>query len=267
MRLLPIGRLALVVFVGASCAGVRNHPDPAGPRFAGAYAREADAPVLRLATFNIKYARRMDRAVALFRQNPLLAGADVIVLQEMNEAAVDEMAAALHLDYVYYPGAYHPKSHGNFGNAILSRWPITDDRKVLLPHPGRFRKMQRIAVSATVTVRGVPVRIYSVHLETPGAISAEHRREQVAAIVNDAGESPRVIVAGDFNNTGTVAEALQAAGYTWISRGIGRTIGRFSWDHVFARGLSAKSRLSSAVIRDNLGASDHKPVWAEVALE
>jgi endonuclease/exonuclease/phosphatase family metal-dependent hydrolase len=260
-------RLLLVLLLCASCTGVRNHPDPAGPRFAGSYAHEAALPVLRVATFNIKYGRRVDRAVALFRENALLAAADVIVLQEMNEAAVEQMAEALHLDYVYYPGAWHPKGRANFGNAILSRWPLSDDRKVLLPHPGRFRKMRRIAVGATVTIRGLPVRVYSVHLETPGAISEPHRREQVAAILEDAGAAPRVIVAGDFNNTGIVADAMRDAGYDWISRGVGRTIGHFSWDHVFARGLPAANRTPAAVIRDNYGASDHKPVWAELRLE
>ena len=238
-----------------------------GPRFAGTFAHEAARPVLRVATFNIKYARRIDRAIALFRENALLASTDVIVLQEMNETAVREMAEALHLDYVYYPGAWHPKARGNFGNAILSRWPIANDRKILLPHPGRFRKMLRIAVGATVTVRGLPVRVYSVHLETPGAISEPHRREQVAAILEDAGQAPRVVIAGDFNNTGVVVDALTDAGYAWISRGVGRTLGRFSWDHVFARGLPAPSPAAAAVIRDNYGASDHKPVWAELRLE
>jgi endonuclease/exonuclease/phosphatase family metal-dependent hydrolase len=261
-------RLALVVLLCASCTGVRNHLDPSGPRFAGTYAHEAAVPVLRVATFNIKYGRRVDRAVALFRENALLAAADVILLQEMNETAVAEMAEALHQNYVYYPGAWHPKGRANFGNAILSRWPISDDRKILLPHPGRFRKMVRIAVRAMVTVRGVPIRVYSVHLETPGAISEPHRREQVAAILEDAGQAPRVVVAGDFNNTGIVADVMRDAGYEWISRGVGRTIGRFSWDHVFARGLRAGNKTAAAaVIRDNYGASDHKPVWAELRLE
>jgi endonuclease/exonuclease/phosphatase family metal-dependent hydrolase len=262
-------RLGVFLVVCASCAfpGVRNYPDPAGPRFAGTHVQEPAPPVLRVATFNIKYARRMDRALALFRENALLASADVIVLQEMNETAVACLADALHLDFVYYPGAYHPKSHGNFGNAILSRWPLEGDHKILLPHPGRFRKMQRIAVGATVTIRGATVRVYSVHLETPGAISAAHRRLQVAAILEDAGDEPRVLIAGDFNNTWVVADAMQAAGYTWISRGVGHTIGRFSWDHVFVRGLAARGCAPAAVIRDNHGASDHKPVWVELRLD
>jgi endonuclease/exonuclease/phosphatase family metal-dependent hydrolase len=266
---MKVARLLLVLLLCTSCTGVRNHLDPAGPRFAGTFAHEAAAqPVLRVATFNVKYARRVDRATALFRENPALAAADVILLQEMNETGTAQMAEALHLDYVYYPGAWHPKSHGNFGNAVLSRWPIRDDRKILLPHPGRFRKMQRIAVGATLDIRGQPVRVYSVHLETPGAISEKHRREQVAAILRDARDAPRVVVAGDFNNTGIVADAMQVAGYRWISRGVGHTIGRFSWDHVYARGFPpAKMPATAAVIHDNYGASDHKPVWAELRWE
>jgi endonuclease/exonuclease/phosphatase family metal-dependent hydrolase len=260
-------RLCLVLLLAAACTGVRNFPDPSGPRFSGSYVQRAGAPVLRVVTFNIKYARHVDRAIALFRENALLAGADVIALQEMNESATECMARALRLDYVYYPGAFHPKSQGNFGNAILSRWPIERDRKILLPHPGRFRKMRRIAVGATVHVHGRPVRVYSVHLETPGAISETHRREQVAAILEDAAAEPRVVIAGDFNNTGVVSDALQTAGYDWVSRKVGPTISRFSWDHVFTRGLPVQGCSPAAAIRDNRGASDHKPVWAELALE
>jgi endonuclease/exonuclease/phosphatase family metal-dependent hydrolase len=262
-----LARLAVLLLACASCTGIRNYPDPAGPRFVGGHVQEASAPVLRVATFNIKFARRMDRAIALFRENALLASADVIVLQEMNETAVALMADALHLEYVYYPGAHHPKARANFGNAILSRWPIEGDHKVVLPHPARLSKLQRIAVGATVTVRGTPVRVYSVHLETPLAISAAHRREQVAVILKDAGDAPRVLIAGDFNNTQVVADAMLAGGYTWISRGVGHTIGRFSWDHVFTRGLGAHGPSAAVVIRDNHGASDHKPVWAELPLE
>jgi endonuclease/exonuclease/phosphatase family metal-dependent hydrolase len=127
--------------------------------------------------------------------------------------------------------------------------------------------MRRIAVAATIRVREVHVRVYSVHLETPGAVSGGQRREQAAVIIADAAGFDRVVVAGDFNNTGIVARAFQDAGYTWPTRGIGETISQFSWDHVFTRGLRLRDFAGAGVLEEKRGVSDHKPVWAELVLE
>lgn len=251
--------------LGMACASARNYPAPDSPRFAGqrASARAGDLPAsLKVVTFNVKYSRRVDLAIRALREDPGLYRADVLALQEMREDGVEEVARALGLNYVYYPGAWHPKAKGNFGNAILSPWPLEDDRKVVLPHPGRFRKMNRLAVGATVRAGGLRIRAYSVHLETPFAISGGQRRAQLEAVLADAGGARHVVIAGDFNNRDLVASLLTSRGFLWLSRPVRSTIGRFTWDHIFVRGLSARQwarRTSSG------GASDHRPVWAEVS--
>jgi endonuclease/exonuclease/phosphatase family metal-dependent hydrolase len=196
-----------------------------------------------------------------------LRDADVVALQEMDDAGTETIARALSLNYVYYPGAVHPKTRKNFGNALLTRWPVEADAKLVLPHPGKFRKMVRIAVAATIRIRDVPVRCYSLHLETPFAVNADQRRDQAAAVVKDAEPFPRVIVAGDFNNESVVATAFQAAGFAWATRGLGHTISHFSWDHVFARGLKLRDFASAGVVTQSRGVSDHHPVWVELVLE
>jgi endonuclease/exonuclease/phosphatase family metal-dependent hydrolase len=85
--------------------------------------------------------------------------------------------------------------------------------------------------------------------------------------VDDAARFDRVVVAGDFNNMKVVVHAFQAAGYEWITRGVGHTISRFRWDHVFARRLRLRDAASVGVVADTRGVSDHKPVWAELVLE
>ena len=135
----------------AGCATARNYSAPDGPRFAGQFAGTAPARAIRVVSFNIKYGRNVTGAAALLRGDVRLKDADVIALQEMDEVGVECLARTLGLNYVYYPAAVHPADHRNFGNAILSPWPIEDDVKIPLPHLGRFRKMQRIAVAATVS--------------------------------------------------------------------------------------------------------------------
>jgi endonuclease/exonuclease/phosphatase family metal-dependent hydrolase len=251
----------------SACATAQNYPDPTGPRYHGEFAGQPQAPEIKVVTLNLKYARAVATAIQLLREVPALKDADVIALQEMDDAGASAIARALSLNYVYYPGAVHPRTKRDFGNALLSRWPIEEDKKLPLPHPGRFRKMVRLAVAATVLVRDTPVRCYSVHLETPGAVSAAQRRDQAAVVVADAAAYPRVLVAGDFNNRNIVVRAFEQAGYRWITKGVGHSISRFAWDHVFTRGLRLRDVASVGVLRESRGVSDHKPVWAELVLE
>jgi endonuclease/exonuclease/phosphatase family metal-dependent hydrolase len=255
----------LALFHG--CAVARNYPAPLGPRFAGQYAGEPSAAVIRVVTFNLKYGRDVAGALSILQEHPRLRGADILALQEMDEAGVDCLARALSLNYVYYPAAVHPADDRNFGNAILSPWPIEDALKLVLPHPGRFRRMQRIAVVATVKVRGdLPVRVFSVHLETQASLGPGSRRDQARAVVESALSHPRVVVAGDFNGRGVASDVFVPAGFDWLTRNVGHTISRFSWDHVLVRGLVPRACVSAGTARSATKASDHLPVWAELTV-
>jgi endonuclease/exonuclease/phosphatase family metal-dependent hydrolase len=264
---LPATAVAVFLLALSSCASARNYPDRSGPRFTGAYAPAPPlvAPAtLTVVSFNIKFGRYVDRAIEVFREAEPLRRPDVVVLQEMDEGGVDRLARALSMNYVYYPAAVLPGQR-DFGNAILSRWPILADSKIALPHPGRFRKMRRIAVGATLDVAGRPARVYSVHLETPLGIGGRGREEQVEAVLADAAAYPRVVLAGDFNSH-DIGRFLEHRGFAWPTRGLGHTISLFTWDHVFVRGLSADGPGGTGVVQDNRGASDHRPVWAALRL-
>jgi endonuclease/exonuclease/phosphatase family metal-dependent hydrolase len=252
----------------AGCATAQNYPDRAGPRFAGQYAGRPAPHAIRVVSFNIKYGRNVTGAATLLGGDVRLKDADVIALQEMDEVGVDFLARTLGLNYVYYPAARRSADHRNFGNAILSPWPIEDDAKIPLPHLGRFRKMQRIAVAATVRVRGdLPVRVFSVHFETPLSAGGSAKRDQARKVVESAAGHPRVLVAGDFNGRGFIEPIFAPAGFRWLTRDVGRTISRFSWDHLLARGLRLSGSASAGSAPNALKVSDHIPVWAELVPE
>ena len=243
------------------CAHARNYADPAGPRFAGSFRTADEDPAFRVVTFNVKFARHPDRAIALFRERPELDGADVIALQEMREDAVLVIARALGFDYVYYPSAFHPSARGNFGNAVLSRWPIVEDHKLVLPHRSRWRTLQRAACGAVVPVGARRVRVYSVHLETPFGISRTQREDQARTIIEDAARHPEpALVAGDFNSR-WIGGAFERAGFRWATKDLGGTLRFFAWDHVFVKGLPVPEKPAAGIVRDTRGASDHRPVW------
>jgi endonuclease/exonuclease/phosphatase family metal-dependent hydrolase len=218
---------------------------------------------LRLVTFNVQYGQRVDRAIEVLNDGGPLQGADIIALQEMDAVGTRRIADALGMAYVYYPAVIHRTTGRDFGNAILSRWPIVEDRKVILPHLARFENTERIATAATVLVGGVPIRVYSVHLATWVEESSGARRDQVQAVLADAQRYDRVIVSGDMNSHGIGAE-FQAAGYHWPTEHNAATDRWFHWDHIFLKGLDPLGRDSSGVVHDTRGASDHRPVWAVI---
>jgi endonuclease/exonuclease/phosphatase family metal-dependent hydrolase len=254
-----------MVLLTAGCAAAINYPDRSGPRYAGTFGtRVEDDDALRVVTFNIKYAREAAAAAHLLSTHPNLAGADAVALQEMDEAGTELIARTLAMNYVYYPASVHPVAGKNFGNAVLSPWPLEDDVKIVLPHRGRIRRGMRIAVGATMRIPGrAPVRVYSVHLETPISISAKGRRDQAKAILADAEAHPRVIVAGDFNSR-RILELFTSRGYRWPTRRVGRTISRYSWDHVAAKGLRLRDCASVGALASARAVSDHRPVWADL---
>jgi endonuclease/exonuclease/phosphatase family metal-dependent hydrolase len=261
----------LLLFISlGGCRTGRNYAGPDGPRYAGG-PEQGPAPyrsgsdTLRLASFNIEFSLRVDRAIAVLASDPALRSADVLLLQEMDGQATERIARALGLWYVYYPAIYHFRAGRDVGNAVLSRWPIVADRKVVLPHVSRFVRTQRIATAATIRVGGESVRVYSVHLGTMGDLAPAARRDQLQAILADADPYPRVIIGGDMNDA-AVGRVARERGYAWpTERGPETTrLGRL--DHIFYKGLRAPETAGAGTVLDARGASDHLPVWAVALL-
>jgi endonuclease/exonuclease/phosphatase family metal-dependent hydrolase len=262
-------RTAAVVLVLAGCAHAVNLLNPVSPKFEGTYAPPISSTAvvtrIRVVSFNIKLADRIEPAIDVLR-TPELAGADVISLQEMDESGTDRIARALGLNYVYYPGSIHPTRHRYFGPAILTRWPILNSRKILLPYEAPMRHQRRTATAATIQVGGQCLRVYAVHLETQMRATDHDREAQVDAILSDAGHTRcAVVVAGDFNSK-RIGTYFERKGFSWPTRDVGHTISWFSWDHIFVRGLVLADSTSVGKVAQVYGASDHRPVWANLIL-
>ncbi len=264
----------LAALLVTGCANGINYTSAVGPRYASA---SLDAPPTQgragsvragavpdsfhVVSFNAAYSAHVDSIVALILGEPNLRSADVIVLQEMNDAAAAAIAAAVGMRYVYYPAIYHPVPRHNFGNAILTRWPVVDDGKLILPHLSWSRRAQRALVMATLQVGPEQVHVFAVHLSTPLEIWYDGQRDQALAVLDEADDYQHAIVAGDFNSHG-IGKLFEKAGFTWATRDVGDTHRFFSVDHVLARGFVS---LAAGKVEDTRGASDHKPVWGVFA--
>ena len=268
-RFLPVALAALFV---SGCGGPLNFTDPDGPRYSGHPLSEVIPPApdsLRVVSFNLKFGIDVDGMIGLFRTDPVLRKADVLLLQEMDVPSTRAVAHALDMHYVYYPATINPQSQRPFGNAILARWPIEDPRKLPLPHLGRMGKTQRIAVSGTIRPGGHPVRLYSVHMATGMESKGSWKRDQARAVMHDADSTAAgmdVIIGGDLNSE-RVARTFAASGYDWVTTRLPATAGWLSLDHMFLRGLELTRPTARGVVTDNHGASDHNPLWITVRLD
>ena len=263
--------IAVALLGLTACGAFSNYQSSVGPRYAGdlrsspGAVPSATPAALRVVTYNLQYARHIDRAIHVLKSRTGLRGADIIALQEMDAPGTQRVAEALGMAYVYYPVGIHPKTGRDLGNAILSRWPIVEDEKLVLPHLGRMRHARRIATAATILIGDAAVRVYSVHLGTPTDIGPGKRRDQVRTVMADAARYPRVVVAGDLNSRG-VGKEFSAVGFLWPTEHNPFTTAFFNWDHIFFKGFASPDSARTGVVRDTLRTSDHDPVWAVALL-
>jgi hypothetical protein len=146
----------------------KNYPDENYPSYSGTYAAESPKPVetLTVASYNIWFAEDIDQALSEIKEINSINEIDIVLLQEMDEVGTEKIARELQLNYVYFPAAVEPTYDKNFGNAILSRWPIIDSQKLILPHKSFSNRMNRIATRATIRVRDDDILVYSILTES-----------------------------------------------------------------------------------------------------
>jgi len=271
-RSIPATAVWVMLALAAAACSATSFLDPEGPRYyestrSGKPDDTAGAPgrPLRLVTFNLEFGRETERAIQLIRTNDALRDPDILLLQEMSGSGVTRVAAGLDLNYLYYPSGIHPQAHQEFGTAILSPLRIGEPSKLVLPFGAAVTGLRRAVTVATIRWRGVPIRVFSVHLPGPLSIAIEERQAQVRVILDAARAQPGpVIVAGDFNSR-SIGPWFERGGFTWVTKhlpGTSRGPGFWlSYDHVFARGFPATGGTWAAGCVDAPGTSDHRAVW------
>jgi endonuclease/exonuclease/phosphatase family metal-dependent hydrolase len=239
---------------------------------------------LTVTSFNIHHGRGTDGRLDLARIARVIraSGADVAGLQEVDRHFAgrsdwaDQAAglAALLDCHVAYganidldppaPGKPRPQ----FGNAVLSRYPIARwENTHLFGSPG---EEQRGLLHAEVDMAGVPLHVYVTHLAVS---SPADRIEQARQIVRMAGRSDPAVLLGDFNARPQTPEIdILGAALTdaWAAPPAGGRPGphpdapEARIDYVFtSRRLTATwTRFST----DDPAASDHLPVVSRLVL-
>lgn len=221
---------------------------------------------LRLATYNIKAARdsSLEDIAAVLKD----LDADVIALQEVDRlversGSVDqagELAAALEMRYVY--SASRVRESGDYGVALLSRLPIANAARAMLPSFGSFEP--RSAVIADVCAGGgETVRVIGTHIDLNPFVAGQQHSALSELAAPFVGEG--VVVMGDFNATD--ADPGLAALFDTPLADLGSlddvpTCAGRRIDFVLADDPLAARALDASVVTSD--ASDHFPVVVEL---
>lgn len=269
----------LIVFVCLfscilACEKVENFTEENHPRFAGSYSNAIhSSDEITVASFNIEFAIHIEEAIHELKSDPALKRADILLLQEMDEVGTEQIAKELNYNYVFYPS--NRNTNGQlFGLSILSKAPIVNDEKLLLPHPTPGNERRRIAITAELEFNGANVRVYNIHPSTLSVPKVD-RREQFGVVtdhLNNLASSPdHVIVGGDFNTDKEIdieylVELYNENGLIWASENVGHTwqkldgLLNYTLDHIFSKGFE----LIDAGKPDRTEASDHLPIWVSL---
>jgi endonuclease/exonuclease/phosphatase family metal-dependent hydrolase len=258
----------LLFIVLAARRPIGDYSDPEGPVYEGSYA-DTTAPFdgrLRVVAWNLHYGERLEQIIQTLETNDELRDADVLLLQELDKKGVEELAQTLHYNYVLFPAAFHRGRQEEYGNAVLSKWPLRDGKKIVLPNslPGWLE--DRNAARATTTVDGRDILLYSAHLDT---LWMDPQGEFLGKEISQHPEM--AILGGDFNSWRSASivrleRALKGAGMQRLAEGTGHTFSLLglplTLDHIFtAEGLDYRA----GVLRQT-DASDHLPVWADIII-
>lgn len=207
----------------------------------------------------------LERIAAVIReQKP-----DLVALQEIDNkcrrsGSVDQAAELARLTGLHGRfGKAMDHDGGEYGQAILSRFPIGDTQVHRLPGDGE----PRIAFEAEVKIEGKPLRMISVHLDHQ---QDERRLKQAETLVKALeNHHEPMILAGDFNDA-PASPALKVFAAPWSAvakEEPGLTCPaakpKDEIDHILLRGLGAAE---PAIVLPEAVASDHRPVFVRIVL-
>lgn len=245
-------------------------------------ADEPRAPVrLRVLSYNIHHGEGTDGKLDLERIAKIISGAapgaapDLVSLQEVDQklprsGGVDQPAELARLTGMHAIfGSNYQFDGGDYGNAVLSRWPIRRQQNHRLPSPTPGEP--RGVLEAEVELEGgEPLVLLATHLDhRPIALN---RRESAAAINKLALAAPErlSILAGDLNAI-PESDVLKVFFEAWQASGAKAVLTspaqnpRRQIDYVLVRPASRWRTVDLQVLDEPI-ASDHRPLLATLEL-
>ncbi len=233
---------------------------------------------LKIVTYNVHKCRGMDGRTEVRRIVDVLGriDADVVALQEIfgpvegGTGQADRIASELGFDLAF--GQTMEKRGRPYGNAVLSRWPITWSNSFELAWTRRDR---RGCLRADIEAPFGRVHMFNVHMGT----SYFERRHQIRSLVEEdlllnAADGPRLVV-GDFNEwvNGLTTRVLRSQFdgidmrlHAGRRRSYPGVLPFLHLDHIYFEPPLEIDQVQLVRNRQTLVASDHLPLVAEFSV-
>ena len=221
------------------------------------------SPVIRVMTYNMhrginrKGKLDLDGIVAVIKSS----GAEIIALQEVERFSIrtgflDQikyMADKLSMQYAF--GKSINILNGEYGNGILSKFPIEEYEVNKLPSEGETR----ILLKARLNVKGKKLLLFNTHL----GLKQNERNMQIEEILRFTGGENNFLLAGDFNTGVDKLDAITAKLVDSGSFGDNNNMATFEKDEISERidyifTPESLEVMDYSIIESD--ASDHYPV-------
>jgi len=240
----------------------------------------------KVVSFNIRFRGGEDlkKLAELLRNDPEIGEAVVLGLQEVdrnkkrteNQNTVKLLAEELGMYYAWAaPPPPKPTQEEETGVALLSPFPLTEVKRLVLPHAGPGGR-RRAGIGATIKVGDTNLRVYSVHAET--RMSMDKKVGQMKAALDDLAAHPAhmpAIVMGDLNtweadSGARTVKLFKSAGFhtpfdgdsTFCQQILFVPL-KLKLDWIWLRNIEAKARGIDRQVK----LSDHWPLWTKVSIK
>ncbi len=239
----------------------------------------ASTQQLRILCYNIHHAEGVDGKLDLERIAGIIArsGADVVAVQEVDRKvlrsnSVDQPAELARLSGLPHHvfGKAISYQGGEYGNLILSRFPIVRSQVLLFPNTAGAE--QRGAVEAEIDSPAGRFLLLGTHLDFGRKDASEADRQAAVKQVNErvAAAGLPAVFAGDFNclpDSKTITTIREQWRPTNAGEAFTIPVGRPTRqiDFIFVR-PAERWKLVDFQVLDEHVASDHLPILATVEL-
>lgn len=218
---------------------------------------------LRVLTYNIHHGEAMDKQFDYDRLAQVIndLSPDIVALQEVDNgtgraAGVDQAALLGKLCRMHHAfGQAMPYQGGQYGEAVLSRFPIQETR--VHPLPYSVGQEPRAALEVVIEPEGLgPIRFVGTHLCHQSNETRMQQTRRLGQLLPAEGGQP-VILAGDFNARPGSAPMSVLLDNGWLDVVAPRSI----IDYILLR-KADPWQVKEVVIVDEPVVSDHDPVLA-----
>lgn len=231
--------------------------------------------MLRVVSYNIRHGEGMDEQINLKRIAEVISrhNPDLVALQEVDKGCkrsgkrdiAKELGNILNMEYRF--GKFKDYQGGEYGMAILSRFPIIET----ISHPLPEGTEPKCALEVKVSMKGSPFPISFVCVHNDWKYESI-RLKQVETILKavEKKDGPTVL-AGDFNDErpGSSMKLLEANRWTLLGDEVKNTFPSddptIEIDFFAVRGMRVLSVEHDVI--DEKVASDHRPIYAAIRFQ